>query len=63
MRRRGVGRTLVQDAVTWLRRYGAESIEVYVAHYNRDARQFWANMGGRSYLHRISLDLNLNQDD
>ena len=65
MRRLGVGRTLVRDAVTWLRLYGAESVEVYVAHHNREARQFWADMGGRSYLHRISLDLerHLDQDD
>ena len=56
MRRLGVGRILVRDAVAWLRRYGAESIEVYVAHHNKAARQFWRDMGGRPYLHRMSLD-------
>ncbi len=57
MRRRGVGRLLVRDAVAWLRRYGAESVEVYVAHHNRGAVEFWRAVGGQPYLHRMSLDL------
>ena len=65
LRRRGVGRVLVRDAAAWLRRYGAESVEVYVAHHNNDAREFWSGVGGQPYLHRISLDVGslLDSDD
>ncbi|MGF1510681.1 MAG: GNAT family N-acetyltransferase [Myxococcota bacterium] len=54
-RGRGVGRRLVSDAVVWLRTAGAESIEVYVAMANDDARRFWRKMGAEDYLERVSL--------
>ncbi len=57
MRRMGVGRLLVNDAVSWLRKNGAESVEVYVADHNREALAFWHGMGGQPYLHRLSLDI------
>lgn len=57
VRRRGVGDKLVADAVDWLRRAGAESIEVYVAHENKLAQRFWRGVGARDYLDRLSLDL------
>ena len=56
-RRLGVGSALVKDAVSWLKRHGAESIEVYVAHANKAGYQFWRAMGGQNYLQRLSLDL------
>ncbi|MCA9550513.1 MAG: GNAT family N-acetyltransferase [Myxococcales bacterium] len=57
VRGRGVGEVLVDDAVSWLTRSGAETVEVYVAHANEGARRFWRRMGGQEYLERLSLDL------
>lgn len=57
MRKRGIGELLVKDAVEWLRANGAETVEVYVAHYNEVAQRFWRRIGGRDYLERLSLDL------
>lgn len=54
-RGRGVGRMLVDEAVAWLRHRGADSVEVYVAHRNPRAIQFWKRMGGREYLQRLTL--------
>lgn len=56
-RRRGIGRLLVDDAARWLRAFGADTVEVYVAHANTPARAFWRRVGGRDYLERLSLDL------
>lgn len=56
-RGRGIGRALVEDAVTWMRAAGAESIEVYVAKANAGAARFWRSLGAREYLERLSLDL------
>lgn len=56
LRRRGIGRLLVDDAIAWLRAFGADSIEVYVAHANTEARAFWRRVGGRDYLERLSLN-------
>ena len=57
VRGRGVGEVLVHDAVSWLTRSGAETVEVYVAAANEGARRFWRRMGGEEYLERLSLDL------
>ncbi len=56
-RRRGIGATLVRDAVGWMKSVGAESFEVYVAQANGPARTFWRRMGGREYLERLSITL------
>lgn len=57
MRKRGVGELLVEDAVRWLKKSGAESVEVYVARQNEVAQRFWRRMGGQDYLDRLTLDL------
>jgi ribosomal protein S18 acetylase RimI-like enzyme len=57
MRGRGIGELLVEDAVWWLRRNGADSIEVYVARCNEGAQRFWRRVGGRDYLDRLSIDI------
>jgi ribosomal protein S18 acetylase RimI-like enzyme len=56
MRRRGIGRILVDDAVRWLQAHGANSVEVYVAHHNQRARAFWERMGANPYLVRMSIE-------
>ena len=56
-RNHGVGELLVDDAIWWLKRNGAESIEVYVARLNAGAQKFWRRMGGRDYLDRLSIDI------
>ena len=53
----GIGEALVDDAIWWLKRNGAESIEVYVARANEGAQRFWRRVGGRDYLDRLSIDL------
>ncbi|MFO0726824.1 MAG: GNAT family N-acetyltransferase [Myxococcota bacterium] len=53
----GIGELLVEDAIWWLKKNGAESIEVYVARLNAGAQKFWRRMGGRDYLDRMSIDL------
>ena len=63
MRKRGIGELLVEDAVAWLRANGAETVEVYVAHYNEGAQRFWRRIGGREYLERLSLDLSRFEDE
>ena len=57
MRRRSIGELLVEDAVTWLRDNGADSVEVYVARRNDGAQRFWRRMGGTDYLDRLSIEL------
>ena len=57
MRKRGVGELLVEDAIRWLKKAGAESVEVYVARHNQVAQRFWRRMGGQDYLDRMTLDL------
>ncbi len=57
VRQQGIGRRLVWDAVGWLKKVGADSIEVYVAHQNDVARAFWRSLGGTNYLERLRLDL------
>jgi len=56
-RGRGIGELLVDDAVWWLKRNGAESVEVYVARMNEGAQRFWRKVGGREYLDRLSVEL------
>lgn len=51
----GVGRSLVEAAMAWLWKHGADTIEVYVAQQNEDALRFWRRMGGRDYLQRLTL--------
>lgn len=57
MRGRGIGELLVDDSIWWLKRNGADSIEVYVARCNEGAQRFWRRVGGRDYLDRLSIDL------
>jgi GNAT superfamily N-acetyltransferase len=62
-RGRGVGELLVEDALWWLERNGAESIEVYVARSNEGAQRFWRRMGGRDYLDRLTIDVRRRSED
>lgn len=63
MRGHGIGEQLVEDAIWWLRRNGADSIEVYVARCNEGAQRFWRGVGARDYLDRLSIDLSARGDD
>ena len=45
LRRRGIGRTLVAEAVRWVRESGVSRIEVQVAHGNREGQAFWRAEG------------------
>jgi ribosomal protein S18 acetylase RimI-like enzyme len=62
-RGRGVGELLVEDALWWLERNGAESIEVYVARSNEGAQRVWRRMGGRDYLDRLTIDVRRRSED
>jgi ribosomal protein S18 acetylase RimI-like enzyme len=45
LRRRGVGRLLVEEAQAWVRDRGVARIEIQVAHGNREGQAFWRSLG------------------
>ncbi len=55
-RRRGIGRRLVEELLTWLRRRGVTLVELSVAAGN-EALPFWERLGFRVYMHQMKLDL------
>ena len=55
-RRRGIGRRLVAEILTWLRRRGVTLVELTVAARN-EALPFWEKLGFRVYMHQMKLDL------
>jgi GNAT superfamily N-acetyltransferase len=44
-RRRGIGRALVRDALSWAALRGATRVEVRVAARNHEAQAFWRGLG------------------
>ena len=55
-RRRGVGRRLVAEILTWLRQHGVSMVELTVAARN-EAIPFWESLGFRTYMHQMKLKL------
>jgi GNAT superfamily N-acetyltransferase len=49
-RRRGVGRTLVENLVEWFRMKGVTAIELFVAEANPISMAFWDSMGFGEFL-------------
>ena len=49
-RRRGVGRELVRQALSWFRSQGVTRFEVSMSIHNRTAKAFWQSMGFEPYL-------------
>ncbi len=45
LRRRGIGRALVDEALAWITASGVERVEVQVAHGNREGQAFWRSVG------------------
>ena len=45
LRRQGVGRLLVEEAMAWLRDRGVSRVEIQVATGNREGQAFWRAMG------------------
>jgi ribosomal protein S18 acetylase RimI-like enzyme len=45
LRRRGIGRLLVAEAMRWVRASGVERVEVQVAHGNAEGQAFWRAAG------------------
>lgn len=45
MRRRGIGRRLVEEATAWVRDRGVARIEIQVATGNREGQAFWRSIG------------------
>lgn len=45
LRRRGVGRRLVEQAEAWVHDRGIARIEIQVAHANREGQAFWRRLG------------------
>jgi len=45
LRRRGIGRALVAEALRWVRASGVDRVEVQVAHGNREGQAFWRSEG------------------
>jgi ribosomal protein S18 acetylase RimI-like enzyme len=49
-RRSGVGRSLVEAGLGWLREHGAARVELEVAASNRAAQAFWQALGFRAQM-------------
>lgn len=45
LRRRGVARRLVEEAMAWLRDRGVQRVEIQVASGNREGQAFWRALG------------------
>jgi ribosomal protein S18 acetylase RimI-like enzyme len=45
LRRRGIGRVLVAEALRWIERSGVGRVEVQVAHGNAEGQAFWRAAG------------------
>lgn len=45
LRRRGIGRLLVREALRWVAASGVERVEVQVAHGNAEGQGFWRALG------------------
>ncbi len=45
LRRRGIGRVLVSEAIRWVRASGVRRVEVQVAHGNEQGQGFWRSQG------------------
>jgi len=45
LRRRGIARQLVEEAMAWVRDHGVERIEIQVATGNAEGQAFWRAMG------------------
>jgi GNAT superfamily N-acetyltransferase len=57
VRRRGVGRRMVEAAVEWLRERGADSVEVQVLSQNLSGLAFWEALGWKMELHQMRRPL------
>lgn len=55
-RRRGIGRRLVAEILSWLRLHGISMVELTVATRN-EAIPFWESLGFRTYMHQMKLKL------
>lgn len=56
-RRRGLGRRLVEQILTWFRRRGVTMVELTVAANNRDAIPFWERLGFFVYMHQMKKEV------
>lgn len=52
-RRRGIGRQLVEELLSWFQERGVIVVEVTVAANNRDALPFWRQLGFHTYMHQM----------
>lgn len=55
-RRRGIGRRLVEEVLTWFRRHDVALVELTVA-VNNNAIPFWQRLGFQTYMHQMKLQL------
>lgn len=56
-RRRGIGRTLVEEAGRWLRERDVHSIQLQYYSFNAAGEAFWRAMGFNPFYTRMWLDL------
>lgn len=57
LRRRGVGRALIEGAKDWFRKRGVTEFHLSTAIWNQDARAFWTAVGGEPLLIRYRFPL------
>jgi ribosomal protein S18 acetylase RimI-like enzyme len=56
-RRRGIGRQLVEALTTWMEGSGVSLVELTVATGNREAVEFWREVGFDSYMVHMKREL------
>ncbi len=56
-RRRGLGTSLVESMLEWLKARGLSRIELRVAAKNRVGNQFWKKLGFNDYVQILYLDI------
>lgn len=61
-RRRGVGRALVNDLVSWFRQCGVHTFDWHVASSNPEGIRFWRAVGGRDVMIRMRADIGGDHD-
>lgn len=57
VRRRGIGRKLLDTALDWCREQGVVRVECAVAVKNPTSQDFWKGVGFRGYVERCVLEL------
>lgn len=62
VRRQGVGRSLVNELMSWFRQCGIQTFDWHVSSNNPEGLAFWRSMGGRDVMIRMRADVGDKND-